>query len=112
MIQCSFVLEMQLFLDPNFKNLDDTIKDIITLCNLQEGLLILTCDRNFLREKTPIADKNIDVTQCERIVTVDISSHIPSNVLVSMDPNSESEFDEVVNAYFSSRSDNGKEDGD
>ncbi|GMF47656.1 unnamed protein product [Phytophthora fragariaefolia] len=55
---CSFVLEMQLFLHPNFKSFDGFLKRIVLLCNAdQNGTVTADGERIFARIKKIIYDK-------------------------------------------------------
>ncbi|GMF28874.1 unnamed protein product [Phytophthora fragariaefolia] len=55
---CSFVLEMQLFLHPNFKSFDGFLKRIVMLCNAdQNGTITANGERIFARIKKIIYDK-------------------------------------------------------
>ncbi|KAF4149641.1 hypothetical protein GN958_ATG01169 [Phytophthora infestans] len=58
MIKCSIVLEMQLFLHPNFKIFDGVLKKMIFLCNTDEnGTATAAGERHFAKIKKIIYDK-------------------------------------------------------
>ncbi|KAG6957886.1 hypothetical protein JG688_00010757, partial [Phytophthora aleatoria] len=51
-IKCSFVLEMQLFLHPNFTSFDGFLKRIVYLCNTHEnGAVTAAGERHFFKIK-------------------------------------------------------------
>ncbi|ETM42458.1 hypothetical protein L914_11891 [Phytophthora nicotianae] len=58
MNKCSYVLEMQLFLRPNFKIFDGFLKRIIQLCNADlTGAATAAGDQHFTKIRKTIYDK-------------------------------------------------------
>ncbi|OWY98218.1 hypothetical protein PHMEG_00031068 [Phytophthora megakarya] len=56
MLKCSFISEIQLFLHPNFKQLD-VLKDVIRLCTAQQGVPKPTAERNVVKVRGAVYDK-------------------------------------------------------
>ncbi|OWY97580.1 LOW QUALITY PROTEIN: hypothetical protein PHMEG_00031858 [Phytophthora megakarya] len=61
--------------------------------------ILLSCNREY-----------VDLTQFDKISTADARSHIPGHVLVTMDPDDNVDYEEIVNGYFSG--DSATEDDD
>ncbi|OWZ11286.1 LOW QUALITY PROTEIN: hypothetical protein PHMEG_00015717 [Phytophthora megakarya] len=64
--KCLFVLECQLFLHPNFKNLDGVLKDVGLLYSIQEGLPRTTAEGNIGQIKHVITNTLRDMMKAVR----------------------------------------------